>query len=356
MRLIAHLCACALCVPMWVTSLALAAPAEDPDGMAGSVEPARDGARRKAEHAYWQEVAERLLMGQRTEGSCPPAREVASCLLAARILSIGDLRRGPVSGFDVPQRERDRVRALLSSVAARSHENPRLLWAMTLDMYQREAPELRDLAIAELRRTEPENLQVWLLSSGDESWTAERLNAAARSTRLDAHIYEGLRADLERLADVAADVPPSAGLDFDPSPVESTQVFLTGLLFAETLPRLQELIGYCGALDSEIEAVALADCWRVAELLTGDAESVIDLALGSALMSRTARNEVERERADRARLEYEYLQQAAAEVFLTPGHQRLAMQRMREADATEISAMRLSLMDAGLAPELPSAR
>ena len=356
MRLIPYLLACAFGLPAWVLSPAVATPAADPDGMAASDEPARDEASRKAAHAYWQEVAERLLMGQRTEGACPPAREVASCLLAARMLSIGDIRRDPASGFDPPQPERDRVRALLSSVASRSHEDPRLLWAMTWDLFRRESPELRDRAIAELRRTEPDNLQVWLLSSGDESWTPERLKAAANSTRLDARMYDALRSDLERLAEVAVDVPPVAGLDFDPSPVESTQVFLTDLMFAEALPRLHELIDFCGALDSDIEAVALADCWRVAELLTGDAESVIDLALGSSLMRRIARNEVGRERADRARLQYEYLQQGAAEVFLKPGYQRLVMQRMREADATEISALRLSLIDAGLAPEPPSER
>jgi hypothetical protein len=294
-------------------------------------------------------------MGQRAAGSCPPAREVSSCLLAARILSVIDSRREQAMESSLAQPERDRVRALLRSVAARSHENPMLLWAMTWDVFQREVPESRDRTIAELRRREPENLQVWLLSLGDESWTRERLSAAARSTRLDAHLYDYLRADLEHLAEITADAPASDGLNFDPSPVESAQVLLTGMLFAETMPRLQGLIEFCAAADAAVQGVSHADCWQIAERLTGHAESVIDLALGSTLMRRSARDPLQRQRAEQARLDYEYLQEGFVEALRSGEQERLFMQRMRKPGATEISAARLMLIDAGLPPELPRA-
>lgn len=317
---------------------------------------ARDDADREAVDAYWREVAERLLAGQPSLGACPAARDAASCVLAARLLAAVESQRELAPGSRPLQPERDRVRALLASAAARAHEDPMLYWVMTWDVFKLDAPELRELAIVELRRREPDNLQAWLLSVSGETWTQKRLQAAARSTRLETHLYAVLRADLERLAGITADAPAVDGLPFEPTAVESVQVLLTGMLTAEAMPGLQGLIETCAAVDPAVRAEVHADCWRIAERLVGHAESVVDLALGSALMRRVARDSLQRERAAQAGLDYEYLQEGIVEAFTSGEQQRLFMQRIREPGGTEISAARLTLVDAGLSSELPPAR
>lgn len=317
---------------------------------------AEDDVRSEAEGRYWREVAERLLAGQPSPGACPAARDAGSCVLAARLLMVVESQRELATGSRSLRPPRDRVRALLASAAARAHEDPMLSWAMTTDVFKREFPELRERALIELRRSQPDNLQVWLMSLADEDWTGARLQAAARSTRFEARLYVGLRADLERLAAITADAPAVDGLPFEPTAVESMQVILTGLLMAEAMPGLQGLIETCAAADPVAQAERHADCWRIAERLSADAESVIDLALGSALMARIARDPRQRERAAQARLDYEYLQQGILESLKSAEQLRRFLQRIREPGGTEISAARLTLLDAGLPAELPIAR
>jgi hypothetical protein len=364
-RLIASLCACMLWLQSGLATATKPVP-EAPqaeitthaegDAETNSGAPARDVAARDAHDAYWRGVAERLLAGQASVGACPAARDPASCLVAARLLWVVNSRRELTLGSHPPQSERDRMRALLASAAVRAHEDPMLYWVMTWDVFKREAPALRELAIVELRRREPDNLQVWLLSLAGEAWTQKRLQAAARSTRFETHLYDLLRADLERLAEIAADAPAVDGLPFEPTAVESVQEFLFGMLMAEAMPGLQGLFESCSAVDPAVQAEAHADCWRIAEHLVEHAESVVDLALGSALMRRIARDPLQRERAAQARLDYEYLQEGIVETFKSGEQQRLFMQRIREPGRTEISAARLTLVDAGLPSELPPAR
>lgn len=361
MRLIPYLWASALWLPA-AESLAVAPPASHARNPAPVVaadavtSEAQDGVRREVADAYWREVAERLLAGQPSAGACSPARDAASCLLAARLLSSVDSGHEQARGGGPQQSDRDRMRALLASAAARADEDPLLYWAMTWDVFKREFPELRERTLIELRRREPHNLQVWLMSLAGETWTQERLEAAARSTRLETHLYPMLRADLERLAGITSDAPAVDGLPFEPTSVESVQVTLEGMLMAETMPDLRGLIESCSAVDSAVQADLHADCWRIAERLVGHAESVVDLALGSALMRRIARDPLQLERAAQARIDYEYLQQGVVETLKSGEQQRLFMQRIREPGGTDISATRLTLVDAGLPPELPPAR
>ena len=364
-RLIASFCAGMLCLqcglatatnPLLPASQGEIATHAEGDAGPNSGAPARDTAARDAHDAYWRSVAEQLLAGQASAGACPAARDAGSCVLAARLLWGVNSRRELTLGSHPPQSERDRVRALLASAAARAHEDPMLYWVMTWDVFKLDAPELRELAIVELRRREPDNLQAWLSSVSGETWTQKRLQAAARSTRFETHLYNVLRADLERLAGITADAPAVDGLPFEPTAVESVQEFLFGMLVAEAMPGLQGLFESCSAVDPAVQAEVHADCWRIAERLVGHAESVVDLALGSALMRRVARDPLQHERAAQARLDYESLQEGIVEAFKSGEQQRLFMQRLREPGGTEISAARLTLVDAGLPPELPPAR
>lgn len=369
MRLIPYLWACALWLPA-AESLAVAPPASHAPKPApvvsadAATSEAQDGVRREVADAYWREVvepywrevAERLLAGQPSAGACSPARDAASCLLAARLLSSVDSGHEQARGGGPQQSDRDRMRALLASAAARADEDPLLYWAMTWDVFKREFPELRERTLIELRRREPDNLQVWLMSLAGETWTQQRLEAAARSTRLETHLYPMLRVDLERLAGITSDAPAVDGLPFEPTSVESVQVILEGMLMGQTMPDLRGLIESCAAVDPAVQVEAHAHCWRIAEGLIRHAESVVDVALGSALMRRIARDPLQRERAAQARLDYKYLQQGVVETLKSGKQQRLFMQRIREPGGTEISATRLTLVDAGLPPEPPRAR
>jgi len=371
MRLIPYIWAFALWLPA-AGSLAVASPASPAshapkpalvtavDAVTSEPQDLRrdvaDAYWREVVEPYWREVAERLLAGQPSAGTCSPARDAGSCLLAARLLSSSDSGHEQARGGGPQQSDRKRMRSLLAAAAARAEEDPLLYRAMTWDVFKREFPELRERTLIELRRREPDNLQVWLMSLAGETWTQERLEAAARSTRLETHLYPMLRADLERLAGITSDAPAVDGLPFEPTSVESVQVILEGMLMAETMPDLRGLIESCSAVDSAVQADLHADCWRIAERLVGHAESVVDLALGSALMRRIARDPLQRERAAQARIDYEYLQQGVVETLKSGEQQRLFMQRIREPGGTEISATRLTLVDVGLPPELPPAR
>lgn len=79
-----------------------------------------------------------------------------------------------------------------------------LSWAMTTDVFKREFPELRERALIGLRRSQPDNLQVWLMSLADEDWTGARLQAAARSTRFEARLYVAF----ERISNASPQSPP----------------------------------------------------------------------------------------------------------------------------------------------------
>ena len=62
------------------------------------------------------------------------------------------------------------------------------------------------LAIARLRKLEPDNLYAWLLGDDFEEWTLDRLEAAAGATYANSRMIEDVRADLELLEPF--DAPP----------------------------------------------------------------------------------------------------------------------------------------------------
>lgn len=285
--------------------------------------------------AYWAGVGERLLLGQASPGECPPSLEASTCLLAARLLQSLD---------------RPRADALLRSAAGRSLDDPQALWMLARGSLGHHAPELADRALAELRRREPENLLVWLHSLSGERWTPERLQMAARSSRYDGHLYDSLRVDLGRLAEFAADAPlGQEAMELGVSVLDSLQMMLFGYLAAEAFPVMQALFAACSFGDAISVAAVQPDCWQIAERLVDDA----DLALGSALMRRSGHSGRERERSEQARSEYEYLQMASVDLHQEPEQLRAYLRRLREDGATELSAVRAGLVDAGLPESVP---
>lgn len=289
--------------------------------------------------AYWAGVGERLLLGQASPGECPPSLEASTCLLAARLLQSLD---------------RPRADALLRSAAVRSLDDPQALWMLARGSLGHHAPELADRALAELRRREPENLLVWLHSLSGERWTPERLQMAARSSRYDGHLCDSLRVDLGRLAEFAADaLLGQEAMELGVSVLDSLQMMLFGYLAAEAFPAMQPLFAACSFEDAIPVAAVQPDCWQIAERLVDDADSLLDLALGSALMRRSGHSGRERERSEQARSEYEYLQMASVDLHQEPEQLRAYLRRLREDGATELSAVRAGLVDAGLPESAP---
>ena len=287
--------------------------------------------------AYWAGVGERLLLGQASPGECPPSPEASTCLLAARLLQSSD---------------RQRADALLRSAAARSLDDSQALWMLARGSLGNHGGDIADRALAELRRREPENLLVWLHSLSGERWTPERVQMAARSTRFDTYLYDFLRADLRKLVEYAEDAPrfPEAramGLDA----VDSAQLMLFGYLTAEAFPG--SLVEVCTADDTTADATLRSDCWQIAERMVEQADSIADLGSGWSLMRRSALTEPQLRQLDTVRSQLEYLQFRLLELDEDSERARAYLRHLREEGATEISALRAGLAEAGLPESVP---
>jgi hypothetical protein len=318
----------------------------------------------RAEHrAYVMEVARHLLHGQRSPGDCPPTSDPRACLLAARLLWL----EADAEALDGPPGEtahslRVRAAELVRSGSARAAADRQFLWALAqgtfadprtaLD-YGFQSPELRTSAIAELRRREPGNLQVWLLGSEDEAWTEERLSAAAASERSDSPIWEFIRSDLKLLQDAGAPKPPTASVGEKLDALDAQHVALLGIYLAIAQPGLYSLSRACSVEGENAKPEAAEHCLRIAKVLVEGADSTLDLGLGSALLSRMSMQPEDRVRAADASQLVRYLSETHLESQKWCGGLAAHLRRMRVGEASELSALREGLVEAGLPQEPP---
>lgn len=351
------------CIASQQPDCSLAAPTVE---IADPIPVAIDEELARAEHrAYVQEVTRELLRGQRSPGDCPPTSDPRACLLVARLLwleSHAEAHDGQPE--EMVRSLRVRAAALVRSGSARATSDRQFLWAHAQDTFGgsgevldfgTQSPELRASAIAELRRREPDNLQVWLLGSHDEAWTKERLSAAAASERSDSPIWEFIRSDLKLLQDAGVPDPPVALVGRELGALDAQHAGLLGMYFATAQPSLYSLRRACPGEGGHGNAEAAEHCLQIAKVLVERADSMLDLGFGSALMSRLATQAEDRERAADARHLSRYLSETYLESQMACGGQAAHLRRMRVEEASEMSALREGLVEEGLPEEPPEA-
>lgn len=331
-----------------------------------SMPAASDEVLARAEHrAYVQEVARELLRGQRSPGDCPPTSDPRACLLVARLLwfeSHAEAQDGQPE--ETVRSLRVRAAALVRSGSARAISDRQFLWAHAQDTFEGsgegldfgiQSAQLRASAIAELRRREPDNLQVWLLGRHDEAWTKERLSAAAASQRSDSPVWEFIRTDLKLLRDAGVPDPPIPLVGNELGALDAKHVLLFGIHLATAQPGLYSLSRACSVEVGHAHAETAEHCLRIAKVLVERADSMLDLGFGSALMSRLATRPEDRERAADARHLSRYLSETYLESQMACGGLAAHLRRMRVAEASELSALREGLVEQGLPQEPPEA-
>lgn len=313
---------------------------------------------RAAAHVYWSDVAEALLQGQAGADKCPQAAGAHRCLLAAGLLLVEGARSGhEQSKMRVASELGNRIAGLARDAAARDPLDPQLQWTLAKGVFREFAPELQAPAIAALRAREPENLQVWLLAADLDTWSAERLQAAAASTRSDSYRYDFMRADLELLAPFAVDAPALDAIDWEATGVETQQIQLIGIATAEWMPGIHGLMQACRTRAESGASPQLQACWSIAERLVERSDSLMDLGIGSALMRDVASTDAQRERAIEGQRVYGWLGDGAVVLQGSPEGARDHLRRLREPGANELSAVRDAMREAGLPvfpPEQPS--
>jgi hypothetical protein len=313
-------------------------------------------AERAAADAYGREVAEGLLQGQARPDRCPQQAKATRCLLAARLLLVSRDRSSDEPSEEPAARVlRSRIAGLARDAAARDPLDPQLKWTLAKGVFREFAPELQAPAIEALRTREPDNLQVWLLAAELDTWDAERLKAAAASTRSDSYRYDFMRSDLELLAPFAVSTPALSRIDWQATGIETQQVYLIGVATAEWMPGDQGVLQACRTSAENNASEQLQACWQIAELLVERSDSLMDLGVGSALMGSVATTPAQRERADSARREYAWLGGISVELQQAPGGARDHLRRLRGPGANELSAVREAMREAGL-PVLPPGR
>lgn len=331
-----------------------------------SMSAASDEVLARAEYrAYVQEVARELLRGQRSPGDCPPTSDPRACLLVARLLWLESHAEAHDGQPEETVRSlRVRAAALVRSGSARATSDRQFLWAHAQDTFGgsgevldfgTQSPELRASAIAELRRREPDNLQVWLLGSHDEAWTKERLSAAAASERSDSPIWEFIRSDLKLLQDAGAPDLPIALVGRELGALDAQHAGLLGMYFATAQPSLYSLSRACSVEGGHGNVEASEHCLQIAKVLVERADSMLDLGFGSSLMSRLATQAEDLERAADARHLSRYLSETYLESQMACGGQAAHLRRMRVEEASEMSALREGLVEEGLPEEPPEA-
>jgi|GEM_PF-5572114 len=301
--------------------------------------------------AFLRDVAERLLSGQRAPGECPNHAGARACLFAARLIGLQRVFDGQQSEFD-PQRER--VAELVRSAVRRAPSDPQLLWTLAKGVFRDVDPALQAPAIVTLRSLELENLQAWLLGAVDEAWTAPRLQAAAASRRSTSHEFEFMRDDLKTLATSAADIPAARGLGWSPEPIESQQILLIGLYAAEPIPSVLDLLNTCTPGASDWQLAYAHHCWQIAEVMVERSDSLLQSALGVALMKRAAASAAQVQRAAAERRVYLYRQEMAVGLQLHAEGQRAYLRGLRAEGASELSTLRAALVEAGVSASPPA--
>lgn len=305
-------------------------------------------------HAYWLAMSTHLLVYQVGPDGCVSNAIARSCLLAARLLRMSLESHPDAANQDADiDAARQRLRTLVRSVARQNASNRSVAGVLATGIFRGAAPEVQMLAIARLRKLEPDNLYAWLLGDDFEEWTLDRLEAAAGATYANSRMIEDVRADLELLEPF--DAPPELreGMEWIPESVEAHQLMLMGLDYVQRIPRWAGLSEACSPGHSSWRSAHHRPCVQIGRILA-DRSDTLDLALfGPVLLARLATTHEERSAAAAARRTIRYLMEFKRSRWSSPEDFRALLRDLRVEGATELSALRGALAGAGLPVEPP---
>lgn len=184
------------------------------------------------------------------------------------------------------------------------------------------------------------------------------LSAMAARSRFDIHFGDGVHAwlDLAERSDTAATLDAIGKLDAEQNeesvdPALGALVFGVAQLAAANLPAYQYLFRACHPeKDLAAQSRRVDDCEKLARLMTGQGQTMIDRMIGDALLRKIERQS-EADRAQRRR--WDWMMEAYAEISNEAGAGPALAATWRNSD-DELEVMTQTLQAAGVALDPPS--
>lgn len=307
---------------------------------------AAEQAAKLAHQSYYAAVAEQLI---RTE-------QPRALLLAARLLHwTQDQAQGDGAMLAGDAGLAPRQAELARAAALRAGDDMLVWWPLANGAFHEMAPELKVMAITELRRLQPDNLAVWLLENGDSSLDDQQLAHAAASQAHDLAYLARAQSDVALLSEYPVPDSLRAFGSIDDSMMSDTEYHMTfsfGVLMAEAMPAMSNLFDMCRVTGPMWKASHRLPCERIATVLTGHSDTLIGTVFGQGIRRVMATTEAEKQAVEQAKRTYAYQMEASGWTMETPESRRQKLAWMLEPGATEMSVTRkaLAAVDAPLTP------